>query len=203
MKVLGILCSLTFLTAQTAFAAVGCTLNDPDRDIKRIFPQSTGYRTEFITIEERGGEPLAQKIQERLGDRFDPVYESLDVPYAYYHVMNGKDVIGYVHGVNQKGMYGGMQLILALDLEGKIVDFYYQRISSPEAKKFRDLKFTGAFVGLTLEDFLKADLLSDAQGNPIRDPSEKNAKDFTATVRGLKKNLILSQEFIFSKGENP
>ena len=44
-------------------------------------------------------------------------------------------------------------LILATDLEGVIVDFYYQKISSPEAKIFRDKKFTKQFKGLSILDF--------------------------------------------------
>ena len=174
----------------SSFAAVGCTLNDPDRDVKRIFPQSTGYRTLFITLQEKGGEPLKAKIEDRLGDKFDSIYETIDVPYAFYIVLKGKDVIGRMHGVNQKGTYGGMQLILATDLDGKIIDFYYQKISSPEAAKFRDKSFTGKFIGLTLLDFYESHL------DEIKDPTEKSAEDFRATLRGMKKNLILLDEFM-------
>ena len=95
--------------------AVGCTLNDPDRDIKSIFSDSTGYKTTFITIKERGDRELLVDIEDRLGDKLDPVYESVDVPYAYYTILKRKEVIGYMHGVNQKGLYGGMQIILATD----------------------------------------------------------------------------------------
>ena len=174
------------------FAAVGCTLNDPDRDIRRIFPQSTGYKTNFITIEEMGGEALKKKIEQELGDTLDPVYEALDVPYAYYTVLEAKETIGYVHGVNQKGKYGGMQLILATDLQGKILAFYYQKMSSPEAARFMDKAFTNQFIGLTLDDFIK--------GSPsIADPSKNSSYDFQATLRGLKKNLILLEEFLLQK----
>jgi len=41
-----------------AFAAVGCSLDDPDRDVKRLFPDSSGYKTAFITLKEIGGEAL-------------------------------------------------------------------------------------------------------------------------------------------------
>ena len=112
------------------------------------------------------------------------------MPYAYYTVLNRKEVIGYVHGVNQKGMYGGLQLILATNPNGKILDFYYQKISSPESKKFRDKKFTKQFIGLTLAEFYKYDLTKK-----IKDPSKKSAGDYLATLRGLKKNLILHDEF--------
>lgn len=187
--------SVILFACGISFAAIGCELNDPDRDIKKIFPQSTGYKTDYFTIQEHGGEKLKKEVEEKLGDAFDPIYESLDVPYSYYTVLKGKDVIGYVHGVNQKGIYGTLQIILATDTTGKIIGFYYQKISSPEANKFRDRSFTERFLGLTLEDFLKS---NDPSGKvaSIKDPTEKNHDDFKATIRGTKKNLILLDTFI-------
>ena len=175
---------------QNLYAAVGCTLNNPDRDIKRLFSKATNYKTEFVTIKERGGRELVKEIETKLKDKLEPTYESIDAPYAYYTVLKKKETIGYVHGVNQKGMYGGMQLILATDPNGMIIDFYYQKISSPESKKFRDKKFTKQFKGLTLADFYKHDITKK-----IKNPSEKNAQDYVATLRGIKKNLILHDEF--------
>jgi len=172
------------------YAAVGCTLNDPDRDIKRLFPKVTNYKTEFITIEDHGGEKLAKEIETKLKDKLEPTYESIDVPYAYYTVLEKKQTIGYVHGVNQKGMYGGIQLILATDPNGVIVDCYYQKITSPESKKFKDKEFTKRFVGLSLADFYTKDLKKK-----IEDPSKKCAEDYLATLRGIKKNLILHDKF--------
>jgi len=167
-----------------AFAAVGCSLNDPDRDVKRLFPESTGYRTEFITIKEAGGQGLYQDIEKRLGDKFDNIYETIDVPYAFYDVLKGKDIIAHIHGVNQKGKYGGMQLILATDLNGRILNFFYQKMSSPEAARFMDKNFIKQFIGLTIDDFIKGNI-------NITDPSIKSHEDFIATLRGLKKNMLL------------
>jgi len=181
-----------------SFAAVGCELNDPDRDIQKLFPQSTGYKTDYFTIQEKGGEKLKKEVEEKLGDIFDPVYESLDVPYSYYTILKGKDVIGYVHGVNQKGIFGTLQIILATDPSGKIIGFYYQKISSPEAGKFREKVFTSQLVGLTLADFYQS---GDPDGKvaAIKDPTEKNHEDFKATIRGTKKNLILLDTFLLNK----
>ena len=187
-KILPILVVLV-LFAGSAWAAVGCSLNDPDRDVKRIFPESTGYKTTFVTIKEKGGEALKKEVEEKLQDKLEPVYENLDVPYAFYTVLKGKDPIGYIHGVNQKGKYGGMQLIVATDTTGKIINFYYQRMSSPDAGKFMDSKFTSEFSGLTLDDFIKNDL-------SINDPSLNSPEDFHATLRGIRKNLILLDKLL-------
>jgi hypothetical protein len=175
----------------SAFAAIGCSLDDPDRDVKRLFPESSGYRTTFITLQEIGGKVLKEKIEERLGDKFDNVYESLDVPYAYYTVLKGKEPVGYIHGVNQKGRFGVLQLVIATDLNKRIVSFYYQKISSGESAKFRDPGFTSQFKDLTIDDFY-----GDGRAVKITDPSVKSAEDFKATLRGVRKNLILLDEFL-------
>lgn len=197
-----ILLTILLLPAKI-FAAVGCSLNDPDRDVKSIFPQSTGYKTMVTTFKENGGEKLAKEVEERLGDKLDPLFESIDVPHSFYTILKGKEVIGYIHGVNQKGMYGGMQIFLALDTKGRILDFFYQKISSPEAKKFKDTKFREQFKGLTLADFyhhdeMKGMACSDDRIAKIKDPSDKSNKDFIATLRGIKMNLILSDKFLLN-----
>jgi len=181
---------LIFFT-EVAYAAVGCSLNDPDRDVKRIFPESTGYKTTFVTIKEKGGETLKKEIEDKLQDKFEPIYESIDVPYSFYTVLKGKDVIGYIHGANQKAKFGGMQLIIATDTKGRIINFYYQKMSSPEAGKFMDNKFTSRFNGLTLDDFIKGNL-------SINDPSANSPEDFRATLRGIKKNIILLDTLLLS-----
>ncbi len=182
--------TITLLLPQAVHAAVGCTLNDPDRDVKRLFPKATNYKTEFISIKDFNDPNLKLIIEEKLGDKFEPVYEANDVPYAYYTILSKKELIGYVHGVNQKGRFGGMQLILATDPNGVILDFYYQKLTSPESRKFRDKKFTKQFVGLSLKDFYTKELRKE-----IKNPGKKLSVDYLATFRGLKKNLILHDQF--------
>ncbi len=194
-----ILLLLAFNFVQIVFGAVGCSLNDPDRDVKRIFPNSTGYKTEYISIESRGGKELADKIEMELHDVLNPKYEALSVDYSYYTILHGKEIIGRVHGVNQKGIFGGMQLILATDLDGKIINFFIQKISSPHAKRFRNKEFTKQFIGLTLADFNLFHAKRDSKINKLTSPSEKYNDDFNNIVRGLNKNLILLKYFQFEK----
>ena len=56
----------------------------------------------------------------RLGDSFHGIYDPIDVPYTIYEIYTGEKKVGYIHGVNQKGQYGGIQVFIALDLEGRI-----------------------------------------------------------------------------------
>jgi hypothetical protein len=192
---------LVLTGSGTAWGAVGCDLNDPDRDVARLFPESTGYKTTYTSIDRRRGEALLGKIETRLGDRFSGIYETIDVPYTIYEIFAGKKKIGYIHGVNQKGQFGGIQVFLSLDLEGKIMAFYIQKMTSKYAGKLRDAKFGRQFIGLTLKDFERYDVISGkASGKveAIKNPAPEAESDFRAALRATKKNLILMDEFVYS-----
>jgi len=189
------------IPAQVLFAAVGCDLNDPDRDVARLFPGSTGYKTNYVSIDQRGGPALLAQVEDRLGDKFQGLFETIDVPYTLYEIFKGKDKIGYIHGVNEKGQYGGIQVFLVLGLEGVIKNLYFQKLTSRYGKELRDPKFGEQFVGLTLKDFYNYDVktgkISDPSGvDKIKNPVPEAETDFKAALRGTKKNLILVDEFI-------
>src|SRR6266702_1160799 len=112
------------LSSGPAWGAVGCDLNDPDRDVKRLFPGSTGYKAVSIELQKLGGNKLAAKIEAKLRDKLHGLYETIDVPYTMYVIYSNKKKIGYIHGVNQKGRYGGISIFLVLDLDERIKGFY-------------------------------------------------------------------------------
>ena len=197
-KMFFILLALVLGGAPSAWGAVGCDLNDPDRDVARLFPESTGYKTVYTSVVQKGGEKLLARIETRLGDKFHGLYETIDVPYTVYEIFKQKNKIGIIHGVNQKGQFGGIQVFLVLDLEGRIKGFYIQKMTSQYAGKLRDAKFGKQFVGLTLKDFEPYDVQTGkATGKveAIKNPAPEAEADFRAALRATKKNLILMDEF--------
>jgi hypothetical protein len=192
--------------SNVAWSAVGCDLNDPDRDVARLFPESTGYKTVYVSISQRGGEPMLKRVESRLGDTFRGLYETIDVPYTIYEIYTGKKKVGYIHGVNQKGQFGGIQVFVALDLEGRIKAFYIQKMTSKYAGKLRDATFGKQFLGLTLKDFELYDVVSGkASGKvaSIRNPAPEAQADFIAALRATKKNLVLMDAFVYSSQATP
>jgi hypothetical protein len=184
-----------------AWSAVGCDLNDPDRDVARLFPESTGYKTAYVSIAKTGGESLLSKIETRLGDTFHGIYETIDVPYTIYEIFAGNKRIGYIHGVNQKGQFGGIQVFLALHPEGRIRAFYIQKMTSQYAGKLRAAKFGRQFTEITIRDFDLYDVVTGKGSGKvaaIRNPAPEAEADFRAVLRATKKNLILMEEFVFA-----
>lgn len=187
--------------ALPLWAAVGCDLNDPDRDVKRLFPESTGYRTVYVSIARQGGRDMLRRVEERLGDTFQGLYETIDVPYTMYHVLKDGRVIGFIHGVNQKGRYGGLQVFLAVDPGGTVRGFYIQKLTSRQAALLRGAAFGRQFEGLSLRDFLAYDVRTGAapagsRAAGIANPAPEAGDDFRAVLRAVKKNLILIDEFL-------
>jgi hypothetical protein len=189
------------LAAHPALAAVGCDLNNPERDVARLFPESTGYRTVYLSIAQRGGDPLLRRINARLGAQYLPLYAPIDVPYTLYEVYRDQKKLGYIHGVNQKGQFGGIQVFLAQDLTGQIRTFYLQKITGSSASKFREPGFTRKFEGVTLRDFDSYDpVRGKGSGRlaQLANPAPELETDFYGILRGLKKNLVLMDEFVFA-----
>lgn len=192
---------ILLLGPAAAWGAVGCDLNDPDRDVARLFPESTGYKTVYTSILKKGGEKLLETVEKRLGDKFKGIYETIDVPYTIYEIYTGKKKVGYIHGVNQKGQFGGIQVFAVLNIEGTLKGFYIQKMTSQYAGRLRDAKFGRQFAGLTLADFEQYDVATGkASGRveAIKNPAPEAEADFRAALRATKKNLILMDEFVFS-----
>jgi hypothetical protein len=193
---------LLLALAGNVFAAVGCDLNDPDRDVKRLFPNSTGYKAYYVSILQKGGKALLAKVEQRLGDKFTGLYETADVPYTVYEIFKAKQTVGFIHGVNQKGQYGGIQVFLALDTKGNILNLYFQKMTNQAAKSFRSASFSKQFIGLSMNDFQAYSPVTGKLSGKlmqIKNPAPKADNDFKAALRGVKKNLILMQEFGYIK----
>jgi len=189
---------ILLMLAGSLWSAVGCDLNDPDRDVRRLFPGSTGYKTTYRSLQREGGASLLLEIEKKLGDKFTGMYETVDVPYSLYEIFSGKNRIGWIHGVNQKGRYGGIQVFLVLDTKGVITDVYFQKLSSKNAKLFKDKAFTKQFIGLSLNDFMQLNVLTgkgQGKATTIKDPTAGKDTDYLAILRGVKKNLVLMEHF--------
>lgn len=214
MKVaLGILFLLTLAPPQHLFGAIGCTLSNPAEDLKYLYPQMTTFKEDLKEFPRlTGGAEQYKGLKTRLGSDLDPIYEAYETPYTVYTVYQGGNRIGIVHGVNVPGKGGVIQIFLSLNpVTAEIQKFFFQRLESPAARALRDKEFRDQFTGLTLADFYKHDYY--ALGDPgakadrvaaIRPPVDAGGHpDYPASIRGIRKNLILLDYFVFGKRFEP
>lgn len=189
--------------AQPVRAAVGCSLNNPDQDISRLFPEMTSYRVHFLTFKTQAPERL-KALELGLQTPLDPIFESVDVPYSLYIVDGKNGRLGYVFGANNRGAHSSIQLIGAIATDGTLRKLTIQRIRSPSAVDFRSEAFLQALVEAGLEaEFTPCyrDGLCDKV--EVSDPSNGRAKeDYRAILRGVTK-LRLLKELLLSPTQNP
>jgi hypothetical protein len=213
-KIKIILLALLMVSPQAVWAAIGCTLSNPAEDLKYLFPEMTSYKEDLKEFSKLAdGETVFKSLKDRLGSDLDPIYETFETPYTVYSVYQGQTRIGVVHGVNVPGKGGVIQVFLSTDPQtGAIRKFFFQRLESPAASALRDKAFRAQWEGFTLADFYKHDYYqSVSPGDPadkvaqMKEPkiSGSGKPDYQATLRGIRKNLILLDLFVYDRRFEP
>jgi hypothetical protein len=180
-------------------AQAGCQLDDPGRKVSKLFPGSVRYKTVSLNIQKAGGHKLLVTMEEKMRQKLCGLYETIDIPYEVYVVYGKNEKLGYIHGVDQKGTFGGIKIFLALDLEGRIKALHIQEMRGPHAGKMRTAEFTDQFIGLSRADFEWYDIGTGKAVGPvaaIKNPAPEAERDFKRILRGVKKNLLLMNEFV-------
>ena len=215
MKILiAMLTAALLAVPQTALAAIGCTLSNPAEDLKYLLPEMTSYKEDLKEFPRmKDGAELFKSLAARLGSDLDPIYETYETPYTVYSVYKGKEKIGIVHGVNVPGKGGVIQVFLSTDPKtAAIRRFFFQRLESPASAALREKAFRAQFEGLTLADFYKHDYYAVAQLGADADkvgklsPPKVDAAgkpDYDATIRGIRKDLILLDFFVYGRRFEP
>ena len=199
---------------KVGLLAIGCTLSNPAQDLKYLYPDMASYKEdlkEFPKIKD--GRSLFDGLKARLGADLDPIYETFETPYTVYSVYKGKERIGIVHGVNVPGKGGVIQVFLSADPKtAAIKKFIFQRLESPAAAALRDKAFRAQFEGLTLADFYKHDYYAAAEPGAAADKVARlkepkidaaGKPDYDATIRGIRKNMILLDIFVYGRRFEP
>jgi hypothetical protein len=213
-KLIVALAALVLLLPKGVLAAIGCTLSNPSQDLKALYPEMTSYKEDAKDFPKmKDGEAKFKDLKERLGSDLDPLYETYDTPYTVYKVFKGNDLIGIVHGVNVPGSGGVIQVFLSMDpTSGEIKQFMFQRLESPASKALKNKEFRAQFAGMTLADFYKHDYYAAVDPKnekdkvaKIKEPdvADKGKSDYLATIRGIRKNLILLDMFAYEMKFEP
>lgn len=206
---------IAFLTMEAVFAAIGCTLTNPAEDLRYLFPSMTSYKEELKELTRlKDGKKLFEDLKERLGSDLDPIYETYETPYTIYNIFKGTVKLGVVHGVNVPGKGGVIQVFLSTDPKsGDIRKFFFQRLESPAGPALKKPEFKSQFESLNLGDFYKHDYYMTTKTGPVNDKvgkiqppkglSSNGKPDYEATLRGIRKNLILLDFFVYDRRFEP
>ena len=154
-----------------------CPWRDAEADRKRFFPTATAHEEEALVLSRS-----RQEIGKRLG-RVPTGDENL---LRIYRIRQDGKQVGTVIPRRLRGESGAIEIVLAVDTEGKVLGAKFQRLreSDSVAKTLCAEKFSGRFMGKTAQDEWKL-------GKDFAPVSSEAQRSATAVLDGTRTALIL------------
>jgi len=172
----------------SAFAAV-CVFRFPDRDVYKLYPKATNYKSVLKTIDK----DAKAKIEALLGRPLDPDETEL----TFYEIYKGKELIGMIHPHAERGEYGTIEVVWAFTLNGKIIDFTIQRDREKKGKELNGPEFRKQFAGKDIESPFVLEKTRQINTKLIK-PVEGADQGSSAIAFGAKKTLAF-YKFLFQE----
>ncbi|MBL6757815.1 MAG: hypothetical protein ISQ11_15575 [Planctomycetes bacterium] len=176
--------SLILLAAalcSAVHAQAFCALRDPNRQIYRLFPKATSYRSIVRTVDKDARREVGARLP------FNLHFNELG-RHTLYVPMRGDEALGLVHVRSEAGRWGLVEVAWGLDLDLRVINYEFQRCRDRQ----RDaLETEGVRRRLTGADFGALRAMLSEEGDelaPGRLPVEPAAVDLALTVlrNGLK-----------------
>ena len=138
--------SIAVLSFTTAAQADVCVWRDPDQTMKKIFPEAKDYRT----VDVRLTPALQGRIEAAIGRKLTPGEAD---SWTYYTLVGaGGKPVGTVLADAEKGEYGVIEMVMGIDLTGKIRQLYIQRSRERKSKELASPAFLHQFDGKTVAE---------------------------------------------------
>jgi hypothetical protein len=158
-------------------AAPMCPWREPDTDLKEFFPSADHY-----IIETRILSGLRMELAAGLGR----VPTGDENALRLYRICQKTNVLGTLMTRRVKGTHGAVEIVLAVDAEGRVRGLRTQRLREPEAiaAALQNPDWLRAFVGKRAEDPWKF-------GSDVPEISPAARETAEAMVEGVRSLLIL------------
>ena len=133
---------LALVIASTSLAAL-CVWRKPDQDIKQFFPGADTYTTDLK-------DPGKKKsvVERRIGRKLDADEQE----FKFYRITDGGKKVGTIMTHLGKGEYGAIEIVVAVDNNGKVKGVGIQRDREKKRAELRSDKFLSQFIGKTASD---------------------------------------------------
>lgn len=140
------------MICSDAIAQANCALRNPDRQIYKIFPDASSYRTIVARVDDKKKDAIEVIVG-------SPLARTDLGKHTIYVVLRGSVPIGFVHARMEIGTRGSIELVWALDLDLNIKAFSVQVSRERNTKAIQSDEFKKKLVGRNLTSIKS--LLSD------------------------------------------
>lgn len=131
--------------AGEAGAQTFCSVREPNRLIREMFPRHTGFRTELLEI--------TAETASKLPADLPFVFDRREVTrHPLFIVMEGERIVGYVQARTQPTRWGLTEYVWALDPQLGLLDFRVQRSREPGADRLDRSRLAAVLRGMSLDE---------------------------------------------------
>ncbi len=136
---------LVLAGAGEAGAQTFCSVREPNRLIREMFPAHTGFRTEMLEI--------TAETASKLPADLPFVFDRREVTrHPLFIVMEGERIVGYVQARTQPTRWGLTEYVWALDAKLALLDFRVQRSRELGADRLARSQLAAGLRGLSLDE---------------------------------------------------
>lgn len=161
------------IISNAALAQAFCALRDPITSIYGFFPEADSHRSIVKVV----GNSTRTAIGERLPMELH--FNELG-KHTVYAAMNKGKPVGIVHARSEGDLWGLTEIVWALDLDLRVVDFSFQRCRHPARRELEESQFAQHIQGKSFDELRK---LLTTDGTQLR--SEEPVAPATAVNLAL------------------
>ncbi|MFW5450259.1 MAG: hypothetical protein ACKE9I_01570 [Methylophagaceae bacterium] len=183
---LSLVIPIIFLSS-IAYAKPFCALRDPTVEVYELFPLATSYKSIVHTV----GKGTRSKILDILPFT---IHAKEIGEHTVYAAFSDERSLGLVHVRSELGSWGLLEIAWAIDLDGNVIDFTFQRCREDGCKEIGSLNFRQQLLGMGLTDLTA---LMNEDGSELLEGKlmvTPGAMELGASViRSAMKTLVVTQ----------
>ena len=177
----------TMLLSVEAYGVAFCALRDPVQQIKTLYPNYVAYESEVRNIK-------AAQANARLSETGLPVFlHAKEIgKHTLFYILGQQDLLGFVHVRSEPGDWGLVEIAWALNPQGEIVDYTFQRCRGGYCAEAESRVFRDYFKGLSTAGL--SEFFNEA-GEIVPPKAVLNQNLYQTMVLSAIKTLVLTDAF--------
>lgn len=141
---LGLLMTSLF-ASSIAYAKPYCALRDPTTEVYKLFPTATTYKSIVHTVDKATRKQI-------LGVLPFTIHAKEIGEHTVYITFAESSPLGVVHVRSELGSWGLLEIAWAIGLDGKVIDFIFQRCREDGCEEVGGQGFRQQLVGMGVDD---------------------------------------------------
>lgn len=177
---------LTYGYTHQLQAEAFCALRDPQQGIFTLYPQATSYRSIVRSINSTTRYQVKQQLPQ------NSLHFSELGRHTLYVALDGKIPLGLIHVRSEESRWGLVEVAWAMDMDLRIVDFYWQRCRNSQKHVLEKEAFKKQLRGKSFYDLknLFDDTSKQLRTDALDIPKGAEALALVLLRCGLKTTLV-------------